>query len=236
MNKEYLAAVEQNGFAIIPNFFSDESISLLPDELAEIENTQAVIRRKQVTYGIRNLLNLSSSVRQLVNSEKALSLVQPLLGTTAFAVRAIFFDKTPETNWGVAWHQDLAIPIRQKIKVEGFGQWSVKAGVPHAHAPACVLEKMLTLRLHLDDTTAINGALRVLPGSHLDGRLTDKEIDERAWKEEFVTCEVLKGGILAMRPLLLHSSLPSQQPAHRRIVHLEFAAEELPGGLEWFRA
>lgn len=233
MNETYRSAVEKNGFAIVPNLLSPSSLNSLVRELAEIENAQSVIRRKQTTYGIRNLLSLSCSVQQLANGEEVLSLVMPLLGSTAFAVRAIFFDKTPETNWAVAWHQDLAIPVRQKIIVDGFGPWSVKAGVSHAHAPASVLEKMLTIRLHLDNATETNGALRVLPGSHLYGRLADEEVEEWQRTKEPVICEVLKGGIVAMRPLLLHSSLPAQQPAHRRVVHLEFAAEKLPGGLEW---
>jgi ectoine hydroxylase-related dioxygenase (phytanoyl-CoA dioxygenase family) len=164
------------------------------------------------------------------------SIVEPLLGREAFVARAIFFDKTPLTNWGVAWHQDLAIAVCRKIETEGFGPWSVKAGVPHAYAPAWVLERMLTIRLHLDDTLITNGALRVLPGSHCCGRISDEEIEEWRQTREAVICEVVKGGILAMRPQLLHSSQPSQQHqpgAHRRIIHLEFASGKLPNGLEW---
>jgi len=236
MDSDYLFSVEYNGFAVIGNFLSQESVSSLINELGNIEHNQAVIRRGQVAYGIRNLLNLSPLVQRLASSEKILSLITPLLGPKAFAVRAIFFDKTPQTNWHVAWHQDLAIPVHQKMTVDGFGPWSVKAGVPHAHAPASVLENMLTIRLHLDDSIGPNGALRVLPGSHKCGRMTNMDIEEWAQTKEQVICEVLKGGALAMRPLLLHSSLQSQQPSHRRVLHLEFTANQLPGGLKWFCA
>ena len=198
MTETYQKVLEQSGFAIVQNLILPPALNSLIDELAEIENIQAVIRRKGVTYGIRNLLSLSHSVQNLAKSEEVLSLVKPLIGSAAFPVRAIFFDKTPSTNWGVAWHQDLAIPVRQKIRVDGFGPWSVKAGVPHTYAPASVLEKMLTIRLHIDDVVQANGALRVLPGSHLYGRLTDKDIEEWQRAKEPVVCEVLKGGVVAM--------------------------------------
>ena len=36
-----------------------------------------------------------------------------------------------------------------------------------------------------------------------------------------------------MRPLLVHASSPATVPSRRRVVHLEFAAAELPSPLEW---
>ncbi len=176
------------------------------------------------------------AIRTLAESDSIRSLAEPVLGHDAIIVRGIFFDKTPETNWSVAWHQDLAIAVQRKIEVAGFGPWSVKAGVPHALAQATVLEQMLAIRIHLDNTTESNGALRVFPGSHRFGRMSDEEIERWEQTGTSVTCAVSKGGVLALRPLLLHASSSSQHPAHRRVVHLEFANGQLPGGLEWHRA
>jgi len=38
-----------------------------------------------------------------------------------------------------------------------------------------------------------------------------------------------------MRPLLLHGSSAAKAPNGRRVVHLEFTADELPDGIRWRR-
>jgi ectoine hydroxylase-related dioxygenase (phytanoyl-CoA dioxygenase family) len=157
-----------------------------------------------------------------------------VIGPGAFPVRALFFDKLPRANWSVPWHQDFTIAVAERVEVPDFAGWSVKEGVIHVQAPAGILEKMVTLRLHLDDCDEENGALRVIRGSHRHGKLADADVER--WKEtgEVVTCAVPKGGVLLMRPLLLHASSPAKRPCHRRVLHLEYAAEPLPPGLRWY--
>jgi ectoine hydroxylase-related dioxygenase (phytanoyl-CoA dioxygenase family) len=157
-------------------------------------------------------------------------------GPQAQVVRGIFFDKTPEANWKVAWHQDLTIAVRDKKEIAGFKGWSRKAGITHVQPPTWVLQKMLTLRLHLDDATEESGALKVIPGSHKHGRLSSTDIARVRRETPLVICPVKIGGVLAMRPLLLHSSSVSSASLHRRVIHLEFSAINLPGGLEWQRS
>lgn len=147
-------------------------------------------------------------------------------------MRAIYFDKTPSTNWAVSWHQDLLLAVRARADVPGFGPWSVKEGIVHVQPPIRLLEQMLTLRLHLDDANASNGPLRVLPGSHSSGLLSSEQIDAQS-RNEGVLCEVRAGGALLMRPLLLHSSSRCTTDAHRRVIHIEYAGFELPAALEW---
>jgi ectoine hydroxylase-related dioxygenase (phytanoyl-CoA dioxygenase family) len=147
-------------------------------------------------------------------------------------VRGIFFDKTPDANWKVPYHQDLSIAVKGKAEVEGFGPWSEKAGAVHVQPPAEVLEKMLTIRIHLDDTDETNGSLRVIPGSHQLGKIESSQVGPHVERGE-VTVPVPEGGAMLMRPLLLHASSPAQNARHRRVIHLEFAATELPGRLEW---
>ena len=148
-------------------------------------------------------------------------------------VRGILFDKTPGANWKVGWHQDLSIAVKKRVDVPGFGPWSEKAGVPHVQPPCAVLEQMLTIRLHLDECGEDNGPLRVLPGSHTKGKMAPQEIKAYRQATEPVICACPRGGALLMRPLLLHASSLATSPKHRRVVHLEFAAQPLPGGLEW---
>jgi len=90
----------------------------------------------------------------------------------------------------------------------------------------------LAIRIHLDECEADNGPLRVIPCSHKHGFLSDAQIQE--WpKNAAVTCAASRGDAILMRPLLLHSSPPAKVPSSRRVVHLEFAADELPTGVEW---
>lgn len=184
-------------------------------------------------YAIRNLLDVAPELRDLARSPAIRVLVEPSLGPQSFPVRGVLFVKPAGANWKVPWHQDLSIAVRQKRDVPGLGPWSKKAGVLHVQPPVYILESMLAVRIHLDDCGMQNGAMRVIPGSHTRGRLTDAEIRKASATQE-VCCEVAAGGVLLMRPLLLHASSASRSPFHRRVIHLEFASMQLPGGLAWY--
>ena len=130
-------------------------------------------------------------------------------------------------SWLVVWHQDTALPLRNKQEVQGWGPWSVKDSVIYAHAPADALSQVMALRVHLDDSTAQNGPLRVLPATHTLGVLTDDEIHQLSTQVSAVDCVVPTGGVLAMRPLIVHASSKSQSESSRRVLHIEYAACEL---------
>lgn len=230
-NEDASEAVTAQGFAVAPQALDPGTVSRLIDALEEAEHHPGTRRREDV-YAIRDLLRAVPAVQALARSAAVRGLVEPILGRKCFAVRGILFDKTPDANWKVVWHQDLTIAVRARRNAEGFGPWSVKAGVPHVQPPVDLLERMLTVRLHLDDCTAENGPLRVIPGSHHIGRLGAADI-ARLRAQTATVCPVPSGGALLMRPLLLHASSASESPRHRRIVHLEYATDELPNGLEW---
>ena len=171
-------------------------------------------------------------VRELAASVTVRALVGGILGPKCFAVKGIFFNKTQESNWKVAWHQDLTSAVKGRCEIDGFGPWTVKVGIPHVQPPAEIMSRILALRLHLDESGPDNGPLRVIPGSHHEGRLSSQEI--AAWQARVaVVCTVPRGGALLMRPLLLHASSACVVSKPRRVIHLEFAADELPHGLQW---
>jgi ectoine hydroxylase-related dioxygenase (phytanoyl-CoA dioxygenase family) len=180
------------------------------------------------------LLNVAPAVREFANSDAVRNLVEPIAGEKAEVVRAIFFDKTPEANWKVPFHQDLTIAVTEQINVEGFVSWTKKANILHVQPPVKVLENIVALRVHLDETDESNGALRVVVGSHHLGRLSAEQIEQVKMAQEIKTCCVGKGGAMLMRPLLLHASSAATNANHRRVLHFEFSSEELPEGLEWF--
>ena len=230
------AEFNRDGFALAAAVLSEAEVSALTAAIAQLTAATADARGRDGTYGLRNLLRDCAAVRALARSEKLGALLGEYLGRGAFPVRVLFFDKTPAANWRVPWHQDLTIAVAERIEVPGFGPWSVKDGVVHVQPPRQILENMIALRLHLDDCGADNGPLRVVSGSHRDGKLSAAEIVGARERREPVTCEARCGDVLLLRPLLLHSSSPARRPGHRRVLHLEYAATELPGGLRWFES
>src|SRR5262245_31591534 len=215
-----------------------------PDRLAGlIEATRAYaagahggrLDRRGEVYGGRDLLWRNPEIGRLARSRELSAIAEAVLGPAAFAVRGLFFDKTPTVNWNLPWDQDLTVAVRERRDAPGFGPWTLKGGVPHTHAPADLLARMVTIRLHLDDCGPPTGPMRVLPGSHAHGRLAPAAI--AAWTARAhthaVDCHVRAGGVVVMRPLLLHASASGTGPGHRRVIHLEYAADPLSGGLEW---
>jgi ectoine hydroxylase-related dioxygenase (phytanoyl-CoA dioxygenase family) len=182
--------------------------------------------------GVRGLVD-HPSVLQLLTHQQLGRYLWSVVGRDLVAVKATLFDKTNESNWRVQWHQDRVVAIRERMDVVGYGPWTVKAGVAHVEPPTAVLDQMLAVRVHLDDCGAGNGALRVIPGSHSSGKLSEEELLRHVEAESSVELPVPKGGLLLMRPLLVHASSPSIAPGHRRVLHIEFAPSEAISPLQW---
>jgi ectoine hydroxylase-related dioxygenase (phytanoyl-CoA dioxygenase family) len=209
-------AIENDGFAILPRALGNEEIDRLLEKISA-----AAPRRSRA--GVRHALGLGP-VAELAQQPSLIGPARAILGPAAFPYRATLFDKSSKSNWLVVWHQDTALPLREHRETAGWGPWSVKEGVAYAHAPTAALEQILALRIHLDHSTKLNGPLRVLPGTHTLGVLDDDRVHELAAKMTQVECPVPAGGILAMRPLLIHSSSKSQVEAERRVLHIEYAS------------
>jgi hypothetical protein len=173
-------------------------------------------------------------IASLARSSHLINFVAPHTTAEPWPVRAIYFDKSARANWLVAWHQDITVAVCERIDVAGFGPWSVKQGITHVQPPAEILERMLTVRLHLDDCDETNGALRVLPGTHRLGRLSAERIRQLRADLPEIPCCLSAGDILLMRPLLLHASGKTLSNRHRRVLHIEYAGCQLPGGLRWY--
>jgi ectoine hydroxylase-related dioxygenase (phytanoyl-CoA dioxygenase family) len=222
--------LETKGFAVIKNVVDNQIIAVLLEDLSKLEEN----KRNKGVYGVRNLLNLSTKAQEFANSRIVRAITGKYLGKDAKIVRAIYFDKTPNANWKVPWHQDLTIAVCEKIENKGFTAWTKKAGIHHVQPPTEVLEKMLTLRFHLDDADEANGALKVFANSHKLGRLGATKIQVVKSNNTATLCEVKKGDCLLMKPLLVHSSSAGLSPKHRRVVHFEFSADNLPNGLQFY--
>ncbi len=217
--------VEKQGFAIIPQVVPESEVARVTRELA-----QNPLPRSRA--GSRHAMR-HPSIAKLAHHPNLVGLAEEILGSEATPFRATLFDKSPRSNWLVAWHQDKALPLCKRQDVTGWGPWSMKEGVVHAQAPARFLRQILALRLHLDDSTLENGPLRVLPGTHMADILDDTAIHQLAAGSTAVDCVVPVGGVLAMRPLILHSSSKSRTDHPRRVLHIEYATSlVLEDGLE----
>lgn len=219
------AALEADGFEILGQIIRPETTSSVA---AALEKS----RTGPARAGIRNVLRIPA-VRSLSEDVSLSGVAKRVLGENALPFRATVFDKSARSNWLVVWHQDIALPLRERRDISGWGPWSVKEGVLCAHAPAGVLERVLAIRVHLDDSTEDNGPLKVLPGTHTMGLLSDDQIHQLSSSAVAVECHVAAGGVLLMRPLLVHASSKARSTRPRRVLHIEYASQLSCGdGLE----
>lgn len=214
------------GFELVKQFISPEIVQTLIDEIT-------ISNKSKSPHGIRNAEKKFDCIAKLANSEKIIDQARTILDEEPQLVRAIFFDKNPEKNWLVSWHQDKTVSVNKRHHIDGWGPWSLKDNTHHVQPSESVLNKMVTFRIHLDDSNADNGCLKVIPNSHTSGVLTQLEIDSLVKKAIFVECEANAGDMLIMRPLILHASSKAKLPKHRRVIHLEFSGYDLPNDVFW---
>lgn len=151
------------------------------------------------------------------------------------AVQCTFFNKSPTNNWFVAYHQDRSIPVASSVSAKDWPGWSRKEGMTFVHGADELLADMVAVRLHLDDSNPDNGPLRVIPNSHRNGTLSPHDIKLLQESSGDTQLTVKKGGIVAMRPLLLHGSSKSRSMADRRVLHFLFGPVNPPSRLAWGR-
>jgi hypothetical protein len=203
-------------------------------ELPGLESVAKVLEApsfSRTRAGARHLLR-HAGVSALAHQPALLEIACRAVGTGAVPFRATLFDKSPNANWLVSWHQDTALPLRSRHDRPGWGSWSEKEGVLYAHAPASALERIVAIRIHLDDSSSENGPLRVLPGTHRLGVLSDDALARWAAKVRAVECTVSRGGLVMMKPLIVHASSKAATDRRRRVLHLEYAGSLALDGAE----
>jgi hypothetical protein len=188
----HLMSLETDGYAVFEGLLEGAQIDAI---LGALEAAPLPRSRAGSRHAMRH-----PAIAELARDSRLLGIARQALGPDAMPFKATLFDKGPEANWLVAWHQDTALPLRERRDVAGWGPWSTKDGILYARAPTKVLRRILALRVHLDDSTAENGPLRVLPGTHRHGVLSDDEVQRVSNGAPVYTCLVARGGVLAMRP------------------------------------
>ena len=215
--------INDAGFALVPQVFTD----------IECERFAAEVTRSSSASGGTRCLLGNDWCRSLASQLRQHVFLGPLLQPSYVAVQCTYFERSSSRNWLVPVHQDLSIPVAERVEHSSLSGWSEKEGSLFVQAPVSLLQGLLAVRVHLDGCTANDGPLRVVPGSHILGRIgAEAAVAARLSSPEFVCC-AQRGSVLAMRPLLLHSSSKATGTSLRRVLHFLFGPKDLPLGLRW---
>jgi ectoine hydroxylase-related dioxygenase (phytanoyl-CoA dioxygenase family) len=225
----HIIELKANGFATIDNIYTHQEVEQILTVINQVETNKDTFRKSADLFAIRQFLKEIPAVYSHIFNKNLNNLIENSFGKGYFVVKSIYFDKPETSNWFVPFHQDLTISVDKKLNLDNFGPWTVKQNQYAVQPPLDILENIFTIRIHLDDTDENNGALKVIPQSHLDQIFKDNFID----LSNETTCKVKKGGVMLMKPLLLHSSNRTTNNQKRRVIHIEFSNRELPNGLNW---
>lgn len=221
----------ENGFTTVNEIYSSDEVEQIIYKINQTDTSKETFRKSTDLFAIRQFLNEIPATRELIFNDNLKSLISQLFGHDFFVVKSIYFDKPETSNWYVPYHQDLTISVDKKLEIENFGPWTIKHNQFAVQPPIDILENNFTIRIHLDDTNENNGALKVVPKSHLRKIYRPETIN---WDKETETiCNVSKGSVMIMKPLLLHSSSRTTNNKKRRVIHIEFSNQELPLELKW---
>jgi ectoine hydroxylase-related dioxygenase (phytanoyl-CoA dioxygenase family) len=224
-------SIVTNGFTVIDAVYCPKEIAAILTEINNANTNKSTFRKTDDLFAIRQFLKEIPAVNNIIFNDKLNAIINDLFGTGYFAVKSIYFDKPEKSNWFVAWHQDLTISVDKKIDMLGYGPWTVKQNQFAVQPPINILQNNFTIRIHLDNTDEGNGALKVIPGSHLKRVYRPETIDWTTETEQ--TCSVKAGGIMIMRPLLMHASNRTTNNKPRKVIHIEFSNSQLSGGVQW---
>ncbi len=216
--------LDEKGFFITKAMFSNE----------EINSLISLVKASNKKYAVRQLVNKKPEIIEILfKNENFKKLYSSVCNSDFFLSKAIFFNKSDTSNWFVSYHQDLSISVKEKMEIDGYYSWTNKENQYGVIPPLKILQNIITFRIHLDKTDITNGALKIVSGSHKNGQIRiDKEFNKLNFsQEQEITCNVDKGGIMLMKPLLLHSSQKSISKKNRRVIHLEFCNQDIP--MKW---
>lgn len=226
--------INSEGFTIINNFYSDNEIEQIVSEIEKVthnSNDNSTFRKSDDLFAIRQFHKEIPETLSYIFNDKLKEIIRTNFGENYFITKSIYFDKPEKSNWFVAYHQDLTISVNKKVEIENFENWTIKQNQFAVQPPKEILENIFTIRIHIDKTTKDNGALKVLNTSHKKGICRIENIE---FENEIETiCEVEKGGIMIMKPLLFHASNKTTNNERRRVIHIEFSNKILPSELEW---
>lgn len=227
-HKEFFS---ENGFAVMDDIYSEKEINSILHKIENADSQNDTFRKSSDLFAIRQILKEIPEINPIIFNENLRNLIHEFIGNDYFIVKSIHFDKPETSNWYVAYHQDLTISVDKKVELENFNFWTKKQNQFAVQPPIEILENIVTIRIHLDETNEQNGALKVIPKSNSKKIYRPETIDWSTEKE--VSCNVEKGGVMLMKPLLLHASGRTTNNQKRRVIHIELSNFNLPNEINW---
>lgn len=222
--------LNKEGYSIVNNLYTAEELLQLQELFSKTPSKEVNFRQGKDLFAIRHVTEVYPNLWDLIWNHRLQSFFgqfpQPYR-----LIKSLYFDKPPQSNWFVLWHQDLTISVQERVEETGFINWTNKNGIIGVQPPVHYLEDIITVRIHLDDCTLANGGLKVLPQSHKTGVLSPTANAQYQQDHIAVECQVQAGGVLFMKPLLLHASSRNRSNQHRKVLHLEFSSLDLPENL-----
>ena len=219
---QHKIALNKDGFLLVENCFNEN----------ELNKITGFIKENNFNFSERQLLKRYPKLQEIIfENDNFRKLFNTICDEGYFLSKAIYFNKHSKSNWFVSYHQDLSISVKNKIETKDYHSWTNKSEQLGVIPPLYILENSYTFRIHLDKTDETNGVLKVISKSHQKGIIrVDNKFDASEQGDE-VFCDIGKGGIMLMKPMLLHSSQKSISEKDRRVIHLEFCNQEIP--MEW---
>ena len=219
--------LEHRGFSILNHVLTQRSVR----NINRIIDKYFQEHQEESKHGLRNIFHKIPELQELLINKNVRRIIESI-NPKARLVRSGYFNKSPKYNWLVNWHQDLTISVTKRKSTKGYSGWTEKENAFGVIPPVEILKDSFTIRIHLDDANRLNGSLMVVPGSQ-NKILRPESIKLIAENSIPYDCEVPAGGVLLMKPLLLHASAKSNCQKRRRIVHLEFSSASLAKGIDW---
>jgi hypothetical protein len=214
---------QRDGFAVLPDILDTDECDSLSAHVALIGSDSP---------GTRSLLDYSWC-QALASRLRRHADIAAVVPADFVAAQCTYFEKSREQNWLVPVHQDVSIPVKERVHHAGLRGWSEKEGNLFVQPPVDVLERLVAVRVHLDACGFEDGPLQFVRGTHLFGRISPAQASELKTAGPLVTCTSDRGGVLMMRPLALHASSKATGTSRRRVLHFVFGPAELPYGLRW---
>ncbi|MGY3211704.1 phytanoyl-CoA dioxygenase family protein [Mucilaginibacter sp. HD30] len=228
-NSNHRKALLTQGFTVLNEIYTADELKCLISIIDAVDQSKDTFRKSDDLFAIRQFLKEIPALLPFIFNEKLTDLITALFGADYFVSKSIYFDKPQKSNWFVAWHRDLTISVNKKVVLPGFINWTVKQNQYAVQPQLGILKENFTIRIHLDNTDKDNGALKVIPGSHLVTEL----ITDGVSNSGEVYCDVKAGGVMFMRPLLMHASNRTVNDSKRRVIHVEFSKAALPTEIDW---
>ena len=173
------------------------------------------------SYELTNWHKHCRGVWDIVTDSRIIDVMEDMLGETVILRHSHFFAKLPGDGMRVSWHQDASY-------------WPLTPS------------KVVSAWLAIDDSDVGNGAMQVIPGSHLNAQVAfrDSAADERnvlnqtvehpeAFGEPPVALELRAGQISLHSDWVLHGSEPNQSNRRRCGLAMRYLSKDVRAYNGW---